>query len=206
MNIAESRIIQRADDHLHELAGVTIPADWWSRPYEYAFAIQHAAPDQVVADMGCGWMPRPFKDALSAVCEKVYAIDADPRLLGQPKRFNMEFIVADFAGRIASLPDESLDRVFCVSVLEDLQNPIPALTEFARVLKPDGLIVITCDIPWRPELPTPTYPGINPEKLLGALAMAGLEFVDGCDLSGREEAVRHETWNLCVLRCLLKKR
>ncbi|MGA1868154.1 MAG: class I SAM-dependent methyltransferase [bacterium] len=40
-------------------------------------------------------------------------------------------------------PDESFDAIMCIEVLEHLPEPIKAIKEFSRLLKPDGLLIIT---------------------------------------------------------------
>jgi ubiquinone/menaquinone biosynthesis C-methylase UbiE len=42
-----------------------------------------------------------------------------------------------------SLPDQSLDGILCSSVLEYVSDPSACLTEFARVLRPGGLLVVS---------------------------------------------------------------
>lgn len=198
----ESRIIKASDKQVQSVAGMELPFDWWSRRYEYAFALDFAEPSQVVADMGCGWMYRPFKNAVADIVGKVYAVDSDPRLLDQRREDNMEMIVAKMEA--TPIPDKACDRVFCISVLEDLQDPAPALKEFARIMKDDGLAVITMDVPYDIEKPTPVYPGLNYDNFLKAVEDAGLEFAGDVDTS-RLDAVFHSGWNLCVFRCVLKK-
>ena len=44
------------------------------------------------------------------------------------------------------LPDESFDAVCCISVLEHTDNYSEILDEFARVLRPGGLMVLTFDL------------------------------------------------------------
>jgi 2-polyprenyl-6-hydroxyphenyl methylase/3-demethylubiquinone-9 3-methyltransferase len=41
------------------------------------------------------------------------------------------------------LPDQSLDGILCSSVLEYVPNPSVCLAEFARVLRPGGLLVVS---------------------------------------------------------------
>ncbi len=197
-----SRVIRTTDKRVESMAGMRLPPDWWSRPYEYAFAFDFAEPSHVVADMGCGWMYRPFKNALAEVVGMVYAVDANPELLRQPKPDNMEFVVSKLEH--TPIEDAACDRVFCISVLEDIQDPAPALAEFARILKDDGLIVITMDIPYDDNRPCPKYPGMNLMRFVHAVYAAGLEFAGGVNVL-KENVVYHGEWNLCVFRSVLRK-
>jgi ubiquinone/menaquinone biosynthesis C-methylase UbiE len=198
-----SRIIRTSDKKISMIGGMHLPPEWWSRKFEYAYCIDFASPAQTVADMGCGWMFRPFKDALADICGFVYAVDADKRLLQQNEKENMIFVVAPMED--TGLPAASCDRVFCVSVLEDLQDPAPALLEFARVLKDDGLIVITMDVPYDVNKSCPRYPGQNIGVFNKAIKAAGLQYAGDTDYIRPHDALKHEEWNLCVFRCVLKK-
>lgn len=40
-------------------------------------------------------------------------------------------------------PDASFDAIMCIEVFEHLQDPVLAIKEFARLLKPGGLLVLT---------------------------------------------------------------
>ena len=40
-------------------------------------------------------------------------------------------------------PDASFDAIMCVEVFEHLPEPIKAIQEFARLLKPGGLLILT---------------------------------------------------------------
>lgn len=192
------------DPRISELAGYRLLPDWWSRPYEYAWAMRFAGKGQVVADMGCGWMYRPFKDALAGACDFVYAVDADNRLLQQRKPENLEFIVADFSRTVDAIPDGRLDVLFCISVLEDLGDfAEPSLIEFARTIREDGRIVMTFDVPFDTGRPTPIYPGLPLDKFESAMKGAGLRYTGGVDYS-KDGAVNHSRWNLCCFHCVLE--
>ncbi len=195
------------DPTVNSIAGYAICEQWWSRKYEYPWAFKFAHPNDICADMGCGWMQRPFKDALATFCQKVYAVETDRRVLqlvGHPGV--MEFVIADFTKPIAAIADNSLDRVYCISVLEDLGIGVwPALVEFARCLKPDGRIVITTDVQYDEWLPRGQYPGMNLDDLFDAIDNAGLEF-DGDIDEDKSDAVYHDGFNLCVWHCVLKRR
>ena len=195
---------KQSDPRIEELAGYRLPEDWWSRPWEYAWALEYASPGMTVADMGCGWMYRPFKDALDVLGCKVYAVDGDKRLLTQEKRTGIEFVVADITKPIPEIPEGSLDRVFCISVLEDLGDMVaPALKQFARVIKPDGKIILTFDVPYL-DAPTPVYPGLPLDKFEQSMKEAGLRYAGKIDYD-KENAVNHQEWNLCVFHCSLIK-
>lgn len=192
------------DKRAEIIAGMKIPDVWWSRKYEYAWALQYTAAGQVVADMGTGWMYRPFKDALADVCGFVYAVDLDVRLMEQNPRENMQFIVASFAQPIKYIPAGSLDRIFCISVLEDVGEFIfDAVDEFKRLLHPHGRIVMTFDVQYDMSKPLGQYPGVDLEKLFKALEQSSL-VVDGEFIPDKQDAVYHEQFNLCCMHLAVK--
>ena len=51
----------------------------------------------------------------------------------------------DLVSDIASIPapDSSFDAILCSEVLEHVPEPTPALDEFARLLKPGGVVILT---------------------------------------------------------------
>ncbi|MFC1496866.1 class I SAM-dependent methyltransferase [Verrucomicrobiota bacterium] len=51
----------------------------------------------------------------------------------------------DIVSDIISIPqpNSSFDAVMCIEVLEHLPNPVPAIKEFSRLLKPGGHLIIT---------------------------------------------------------------
>ena len=181
------------DPKATHIGGVEVPDAWWSRGYEYHWAGQFTGNNLTVAEMGAGWSGRPWKEELADTCEEVYAVDLDPRFLSLPvTRPNLHFVLADFRKKV-NLPP--LDRVFCISVLEELDDYRDAVKEFYRLLKSDGLLVITCDAQYDMDKPLPKYPGVSFEKLFEALSDAG--FIIPLDTSlDKEGAFYIEQWNL----------
>lgn len=51
----------------------------------------------------------------------------------------------DIVGNITNIPepDASFDAILCTEVFEHLPNPVDAIREFSRLLKQDGLLIIT---------------------------------------------------------------
>lgn len=110
--------------------------------------VDHAAPvaGSAVVDLGCG------SGAASRLCAErvgtsgsVYAIDINPsqievaRRLPEPPGCRITWEVGD-ASQIR-LDDDSVDLVIGAQVLQFLPDPVKALIEAQRILKPGGKIV-----------------------------------------------------------------
>ena len=164
--IMTSRFFTRDDPQLNKPL-LKLPEIWWSRPYEYAWASSFISRDHVVLDAGCG-ICHPFKYYLCTLCENVYACDKDERLLS--KVHILREMISVFGEQALDLPllylslpyvsrqdisattyDAAMfDHVICISVLEHLVagEILKTLVEFRRIIKPDGLILITIDYPY----------------------------------------------------------
>lgn len=141
------------------------PLHNWSRAWEYPY-VYHAirewretlGPDirPVVADVGSGVTFFPF--AIAKLACQVVCTDIDP--ICETDLAKACELVPHAPGSVqfrrtggVDLPfnDEECDAVYCISVLEHIPEFEKTVAEIARVLKPDGFCVITCDLDLRPE-------------------------------------------------------
>jgi len=83
----------------------------------------------------------------------------------------------DYEADITSIPvpDQSFDVVLCTEVLEHVPEPIAAVRELARVLKPGGRLFLTAPLgSWLHQEPHHFYGGYSPHWYRRFLPAAGL--------------------------------
>jgi ubiquinone/menaquinone biosynthesis C-methylase UbiE len=122
-------------------------------------------PGDVVMDFGCG--PGFFAVELAKKAERVVAVDLSPAMLkkAQSKAVkagvkNIEFLQSD--GKNIQVEDDSVDLILLVTVYHEVGESRTVLTEFFRILKPTGKLVIV------EVVKKGTFPGApvqNPEAL-----------------------------------------
>jgi arsenite methyltransferase len=111
---------------------------------ETAIAKAALDPSMTVADVGAG---TGFLSAgLAPLVNRVYVLDGSPAMLDVASRNlrefdNVEFRAAD--GLSLPVPDNSLDAVLANMYLHHCPDPLGAIREMARTLRPGGRIVIT---------------------------------------------------------------
>jgi SAM-dependent methyltransferase len=99
-----------------------------------------------VADFGCGYHARLARQILPCV-QEMLLVDVQ---LAEDLRHHPKIQAAESPIGIVlpTVPDQSLDIVLCLSVLEHLEEPQAALDGFRRILAPGGLALI--NVPsWR---------------------------------------------------------
>lgn len=107
---------------------------------------------------------------------KVFAIDIQKsiitRLKKKIKKENIQNIIPKIEdANNLSFEDESVDRIFAITCLPEIPDPVRVLREFKRILKPDGIISLS-------ELfLDPDYPLRKTEKRWAK--EAGLDFLEG---------------------------
>jgi demethylmenaquinone methyltransferase/2-methoxy-6-polyprenyl-1,4-benzoquinol methylase len=102
---------------------------------------------QKVLDIGCG--PGTISEDLLEISEQVWGIDISEDMIKiATDRFNktkfntiIHFDVGDAEN--LKFPDQFFDAVFCIGVLRYLDSWENGLHEIYRVLKPNGIVVIT---------------------------------------------------------------
>jgi ubiquinone/menaquinone biosynthesis C-methylase UbiE len=219
-DILTSRFFTSDDPRLDTVA-FPLPAHWWSRPYEYAWAAEFCKPTDVVLDAACG-IPHPFKFYLAKHSKAVHAVDIDERILDYHKIADairetlgkdaeMEYLekidwheTINFKqASIKDLPykNSMFDKVFCISVLEHMpdDDKAKALKEFYRVAKTNGLVVLTLDYSTSPEYATTTM-----DLIEGLVAEAGFRLAEEKDNAMPANAI-HWGNELYCFRMVLRK-
>ena len=90
----------------------------------------------VLLDVGCG--AKPYEKTFAPFVEKYYGTEYSPESGYRGNR-------ADIAGDASAMPfaDASFDTILCTEVMEHVMDPEKVTAEFARILKPDGIVIIT---------------------------------------------------------------
>lgn len=152
--------------------------DHWSRTYEYPYTLygvlrhleKHRLPSAAILDAACGFSPLPF--VLAALGHQVIGVDLDEQL---PSLWANYVIPTECPGGTSvfkfgnmerlDFPDNTFDVAFSISSLEHTPNPRIAIRELCRVVKPGGLVLLTCDL--EPQggdgIPLPTFTGMLEE-------------------------------------------
>jgi len=124
----------------------------------------HLEPGMVILEIGPGKGSYTKAIAKSIMPDgKVYAIDIQESIIKRLKKRiekeNIRNIIPKIGDVYAlSFEDESVDRVLMIACLPEIPDPIRALKEIKRVLKPNGLITLS------EMLPDPDYPRRKTEK------------------------------------------
>jgi arsenite methyltransferase len=109
-----------------------------------AIAKAYLRPEMTVADVGSG--TGFIAAGLAPLVQKVFVLDGSPAMLEVARKNlssfqNVEYHMAD--GQSLPLPDGSMDAVFANMYLHHCTDPLAAIREMVRILKPGGRLVIT---------------------------------------------------------------
>jgi SAM-dependent methyltransferase len=160
------------------------PAFYAARLWEYPFAILAAdlEPEMKVADIGCGMTAFTIYLKDHAGCD---IVGVDPDVFEAGTKYYAHGVSREFMDRTGlkivkgefdeiPLPNDSQDRVFCISVMEHVPPDVRrrGMQEIARILKPGGKAILTVDVSMWFELNRP----------LDLIWESGLTLVEPADL------------------------
>lgn len=134
------------------------PLHQWSRQWEYPFVYSHiqehiksygiTSPKILDAGSGITFFPHFLKTVIPQA--EITCCDTDTTLesiftsINSDKETGVKFLCKDI--RKIGLEDNSFDIIYCVSVLEHTKNYGEIVKEFHRLLKNNGILIVTFDI------------------------------------------------------------
>ncbi|MEM7125578.1 MAG: methyltransferase domain-containing protein [Chloroflexota bacterium] len=122
---------------------------WRTAEYYADFFHPHLQPDDHVLDVGCGTGTITVGLAKYVPNGTVVGIDIEDHEFQEAQTYLSEKSIENVHFRKASMLDlpfepETFSACLCHSSIEAVNEPIQALQEIRRVLKPDGLIGVAC--------------------------------------------------------------
>lgn len=102
-----------------------------------------------ILDAACG--PGKYAEILLGRGAMVTGFDISPKMVALANERNSGrgmFYVHDLSQPMQTLEDESFDTVVCALAMHYLEDWNPTIREFARVLKPNGSLVISMEHPF----------------------------------------------------------
>ncbi len=102
-----------------------------------------------ILDAACG--PGKYAEALTNKGAEVIGFDLSPKMVAFAQERNQNadgFFVHDLTNPLDMLEAERFDRVLCALALHYIEDWNPVVTEFHRVLKKEGEVVISIEHPF----------------------------------------------------------
>jgi len=143
----------------------------------YEFALQYVDGKKVL-DIGCG--SGYGVDLIASKASEVIGVDISKEAMNYArqhyKRKNITFCVGD-AIHLDFLKDRKFDVIICFEVIEHVANYFQCLKEIRRLLKHDGILIIST--------PNKRYYNPNSEKLVNPFHVIEFELADFKELLGK---------------------
>lgn len=165
-----------------------LPGAAWLRagwPDEARFLVQSAALQRVMEEdqfegaclnAGCGdGLYAPFLDAFPRVTRIAHMDLATPNIAARFANSRHR----DFAGSVTDLPfaTGSFESCLCTEVMEHVKEDDKGFSELARVLAPDGLLLITTPTPPAPFDPAHVREGYTYDEMRAQLERCSFEIL-----------------------------
>ena len=106
-------------------------------------------PGMIVVDIGPGKGNYTIAVAKRILPDgKVYAVDISEKVIDRLKKRVDKEGITNIIPKIEnaynfSFPNESIDRIYAIGCLPEILDPVRALREYKRILKPDGIISLS---------------------------------------------------------------
>lgn len=115
-----------------------VRAMFWKR-YDVVYRLSQLRPDMNVCEFGCGI--GVFLPTLTKQVASVYAVDIFPQYAREiARRFNLTVNILE---DISIIPDDSLDIIFAVEVMEHLDHPEEITRLFYKKIKSGGKLIVS---------------------------------------------------------------
>jgi SAM-dependent methyltransferase len=168
-------------------------ADWVDLAFSYVVAsLKQAAPQArgALLDVGCGEKPyeaifTPFVTSYTGIEHEAtfQQTDASKRTRGPDLYYN---------GDQLPFADASFDTVLSVQVLEHTPRPQALVKEMARVLRPDGRLILSAPFSFRLHEEPHDYFRYTPHGLRDMCAQEGLEVLEVIAQGGLWSLIAHK--------------
>lgn len=107
-------------------------------------------------DVGCG--DGKLLELLQGGGNEVYGVDASISAVQECKKKGIRTLLLDMNHERLPFSDDYFDICICLETLEHLTNPYHAIMEIRRVLKENGIFIVSVPNPWTGHLYI--YPGL----------------------------------------------
>lgn len=139
MGINDERIVSRRDMYWEMVPNLELRDKWVEEK------LRKIPEGKIILDAGAGEQPyKKLCSHLKYISQDFGEYDtSENKEALQMQEWNSRTV--DILSDIINIPleDESVDVILCTEVIEHIKNPVLAIKEFSRLLKPDGQLLLT---------------------------------------------------------------